>query len=420
MKKRKAFLSGLQSRYSSSGSIHFFKYLFKWVFLCVIIGVLVGSASAIFLISLKWATVYRESHTWLIFLLPVAGLAIGLAYHYWGKDVVKGNNQLIDEFHAPKAVVPLKMAPLVFLGTVITHLFGGSAGREGTAVQMGGSIADQFVKLFDLTPEDRKILLIVGVSAGFASVFGTPLAGGIFALELFFLKRIRLNTILPGFLAAFIADYVCHVPWTVDHVVYEIPFSPPLHLSEWGWVILAGICFGLAARLFSWATHAWHLAFQQKVAYPPLRPVVGGVFIVVAIIALGTTKYIGLGIPTIVAAFTDDLPPYDFLLKIALTSFTLGAGFKGGEVTPLFFIGATLGNLLYWFIPLPLALLAGMGFVAVFAGASNTPIASIMMGIELFGLESGVYIAIACAVAYLCSGHKGIYQGPKKYKFKFF
>ena len=181
-------------------------------------------------------------------------------------------------------------------------------------------------------------------------------------------------------------------------------------------------CFGLTALLFSKSTHFWQHLFRSKIKFAPLRPFVGGAIVAIAVYLIGTTKYIGLGIPTIVDAFNVDLNRYDFLLKILFTSFTLGASFKGGEVTPLFFIGATLGNALVWFVPLPIALLAGMGFVAVFSGATNTPIACTLMGIELFGAESAVYIAIACVVAYLFSGHSGIYSSqivgsPKLFHF---
>jgi H+/Cl- antiporter ClcA len=175
------------------------------------------------------------------------------------------------------------------------------------------------------------------------------------------------------------------------------------------WAIFVGLVFGLAAFVFSKSTHAWGRLFKSKIKYAPLRPVVGGCVLAVVIYLIGTTKYIGLGIPTIEASFLESMNSYDFLIKIAFTAFTIGAGFKGGEVTPLFFVGATLGNALVWFVPLPMPLLAGMGFVAVFAGATNTPIACTLMGIELFGIDGGVYIALACVVAYLFSGHTGIY-----------
>lgn len=383
-------------------------YLFKWILICLVLGVLVGSISAFFLLSLDWVTNYREIHLWIIALLPLGGLIIGLSYHYYGASVVKGNNLLLEEFHSPKKVIPFRMVPLVLFGTLLTHLFGGSAGREGTAVQIGGAIADQFTKVFKLSKRDRKIILIAGISAGFASVFGTPLAGGIFALEVLILGRIRLDAIIPSFLAAIFANYFCE-SWNVSHTQYAITKVAEMTPVNLLWSVLAGIIFGLVAMLFSKSTHFWSGLFSKKIKYPPLRPFIGGAILAIAIYSMGTTKYIGLGIPTIVDAFHVDLNSYDFLLKLLFTSFTLGAGFKGGEVTPLFFIGATLGNVLIWFIPLPMELLAGMGFVAVFAGATNTPIACTVMGIELFGIESGVFIAMACSVAYLFSGHTGVY-----------
>ncbi|MFB9051852.1 voltage-gated chloride channel family protein [Formosa undariae] len=383
-------------------------YLLKWLIICTCIGVVTGSISAFFLKSLEWATNYRESNLWIIALLPIGGFIIGLTYHLFGNSVVKGNNLLLEEFHSPKKIIPFKMAPLVLFGTIVTHLFGGSAGREGTAVQIGGAVADQFTKIFKLSDRDRKIVIIAGISAGFASVFGTPLAGGIFALEVLILGRIRLDAIVPSFLAAVLANYFCEI-WNVAHTHYHIDAVAEMNPINLLWAMLAGIIFGLVAMLFSKSTHFWANLFKKLIKYPPLRPAIGGVILAVIIYGIGTTKYIGLGVPTIVDSFSSNMNSYDFLAKLLFTSFTLGAGFKGGEVTPLFYIGATLGNVLIWFIPLPMGLLAGMGFVAVFAGATNTPIACTVMGIELFGIEAGVFIAIACSVSYLFSGHTGVY-----------
>lgn len=384
-------------------------YLLKWILICLTLGAIAGSISAFFLLSLEWATNWRESHLWIIALLPVGGFIIGLSYHLYGNSVVKGNNLLLEEFHTPKKIIPFRMVPLVLFGTILTHFFGGSAGREGTAVQIGGAIADRFTKVLKLSKRDRKIVLIAGISAGFASVFGTPLAGGIFALEVLVLGRIRLDAIIPSFMAAVFANYFCEI-WGVSHTQYHINSVVEMTPINLLWSLLAGIIFGLVAMLFSKSTHLWSNLFKNQIKYPPLRPVIGGAILAIAVYFMGTTKYIGLGIPTIVDAFNVDLNSYDFLLKLLFTSFTLGAGFKGGEVTPLFFIGATLGNVLIWFIPLPMGLLAGMGFVAVFAGATNTPIACTVMGIELFGIESGVFIALACSTAYLFSGHSGVYS----------
>ena len=284
---------------------------------------------------------------------------------------------------------------------------------------MGGAIADQFSAFFKRHPIDRKILLIIGISGGFASVFGTPLAGALFALEIVVLRKKYYTIIVPSFLAAYCAHFTC-LAWNISHASIKIPVVPPLTLETILWVVCCGIIFGITALAYTKSTAFWTNSFKKTIRFAPFRPMIGGIFIAAAVYFLGTTKYIGLGIPSIESAFTHNLNGYDFILKLLFTSFTLGAGFKGGEVTPLFFIGATLGNVLVWFVPLPFPLLAGIGFVAIFSGATNTPIASTFMGMELFGIESGFFLAIACSTAYLFSGPKGIYTaqisaGPKKY-----
>ena len=396
--------------------------LSKWILICALIGFLSGTASAFFLVVLQWATDYRTAHHWIVWFLPIGGFFIGLSYYYWGKDVVKGNNLLLEEYQHPRKTIPLKMAPLVFFGTIITHLFGGSAGREGTAVQMGGAIADQFKKIFNLTDNDRKTLIILGISAGFASVFGTPLTGAIFAVEVLFFSKINYKAIPFSFLAAYVAYYTVAL-WQVNHTHYAISFVPELNFTLFLYTIVVGVLCGLAALFFSRGTHFWADLFKKHISYPPLRPFVGGFILVLAFWFLPLLKYEGLGIPVIVDAFTNTSDWQVFLLKILLTTFTLGAGFKGGEVTPLFFVGATLGSALSLVIPLPIALLAGMGFVAVFSGATHTPIACTVMGMELFGIECGVFVGIACIVAYFASGSVGIYEsqivkGPKYHLYK--
>ena len=387
-------------------------FMVQWLLLALVMAAFVGSASALFLFSLDWATATRLHHHWLIWLLPFAGFAVGWVYLRFGRDVEAGNNLILEEVHSPARVIPLRMAPLVFIGTVISHLFGASVGREGTAVQMGASIADQFTSALKLNNDARRMVLMAGVSAGFSSVFGTPLAGAIFGLEVMAIGRMHYTAIFPCLLAAIVADQV-GLMWGVQHTHYAMSAIPQMSIWTLGAVIIAGCCFGLAARIFADATRVIGAMMKTYIAYPPLRPFIGGVIVAIAVYLLHADRYIGLGIPVIVDAFQHPLAPWDFLGKLVFTVTSLGSGFKGGEVTPLFYVGATLGNALAPLLHLPFAFLAGIGFVAVFAGAANTPIASTLMAIELFGADIGIYAAMGCVVAYLVSGYTGIYRSQR-------
>lgn len=395
---------------------------FKWIFIYLLVGGIVGSATAAFLHFLDDVTLFRMNHIWIVNFLPIAGLMIGLIYYYFGGATNKGNNLLLETHQSlengeAKNVVPLKMAPLVFFSTLLTHVVGGSAGREGTAVQMGGAIADQFTNVFKLNAVDRKTLLIIGISSGFAAVFGTPIAGAVFALEVLSIKTIKNNQIFASFIVALIAHYTC-LALQVKHTIYSIPSIPSISVTTLTFAIVAGAIFGLTAFAFTSTGKLFENIFS-KIKFAPLRPFIGGIIIALFIVVFNSTKFIGLGIPSIQDAFVNNAGQCDFAIKLILTSFTLSAGFKGGEVTPLFFIGATLGNILIGFIPLPMALLAGMGFVAVFSGASNCVIASIVLGIELFGIKAGVYVGLASVAAYFTSGPNGIYSAQLKVGAKF-
>ena len=398
---------------SALSSLRFFG---RWVALASIVGILSGTASILFLFLLGWATQYRESNRWIIAFLPVAGLLVGELYHRFGREVVGGNNQLIGEAIDPQERIPLKMVPLILITTVVTHLFGGSAGREGTGVQMGGALADQLSPIFSLTPQDRSIILLCGISAGFASIFGTPLAATVFALELLFIGRIQYRPLIPILFSALTAKWFSELLGHylgVSHGHYSVTSQVTLTPIAVFYAVLAGICFGMLGRLFAELSHGIGRFFSRSIAYPPFRPMIGGVLVALSVLGMKTTQYTGLGLPTITQSFETKQPFYTPLIKLGMTALTLGSGFKGGEVTPLFFIGSTMGSSLAHWLPLPVDLLAAMGFVGVFAAASNTPLACILMGIELFGHEQAVYLAVACCVAYFFAGHRGIYTAQK-------
>ena len=253
---------------------------------------------------------------------------------------------------------------------------------------------------------------MAGISGGFASVFGTPLAGAVFGMEVLSIGRVELGAMLPCFVAAVVGHLVA-LAWGAHHTVFRIGVVPEATLSNVVLAMAAGAVFGFTARAFSSTTHAVSSWSKRAIGYPPLRLVAGGAVVASAVFVLGTQRYVGLGIPVISAAFVEPVPSWDFALKFLFTAVTLGMGFKGGEVTPLFFIGATLGNALTHLLPLPLGLLAGIGFVSVFAGCANTPLASTLMAMELFGSSCGIFAAAACLVSYLCSGHSGIYRAQR-------
>jgi H+/Cl- antiporter ClcA len=263
--------------------------------------------------------------------------------------------------------------------------------------------------------EDRRILLMAGISAGFASVFGTPLAGAVFALEVLVvgpMGRLRPDALFACAGAAVVGHHTTLL-WGVQHDQLSAGAVPPLSLWGLAAVLLAGGAFGLAGRVFASATHRLQAFAQRHVAYSPLRPLIGGALIAAAVFALDGWRYIGLGLPLIADAFDHALQPWEFAAKLLATVVSLGSGFKGGEVTPLFAIGAALGNALAPLLHLPVALLAALGFVAVFAGAANTPLACTLMAMELFGADIGVHALLACVVSYACSGHRGIYRAQR-------
>jgi H+/Cl- antiporter ClcA len=389
-------------------------HLVRWILLGIVVGILAGLSSAAFLLTLEWATETLVKHPWLLFLLPVSGFAVGLAYHYGGGRAVEGNNLIIDEIHDPNAWVPRRMAPLVFVGTVLTHLFGGSAGREGTALQMSGSLTDGFSRAAKIAGVDRKLLLIAALAGGFGAVFGVPLAGCVFALEVQSVGRIRYDAIVPALTASLVGDLVVRglgVHHTAVPTINHVDLTAPLILK----VLLAGVLFGATALLFIELTHGIKAVFRTTVRWAPARPLIGGLLIIGLTYAIGSRDYLGLSLPLIGKSFAvgGGVVALAFALKLLFTSVTLGSGFQGGEVTPLFIIGVTLGATLGSLLGVPGPLLAAIGFVAVFAGATNTPLACTVMGVELFGGGAIVLIAVACIASYVVVGERGIYGSQR-------
>lgn len=391
-------------------SQHLKRYL-RWSLLSALSGILSGLAATVFLWLLQLATDYREINPIIIWALPIAGFAIGWIYHHHGSDIAAGNNLILDEIHDPKKVVPLSMAPFILFGTLITHLFGGSAGREGTAVQMGASLSDQLSRFFKIEPEERKILLTTGAGAGFGAAIGTPWAGVVFGMEVVRVGRLRPFAVVESTIASFVGYFVTHA-LHAPHSTYPAIAHVDFAWLTLFWIALAGIAFGLSAMLFIQLTHFVE-RLQRKISYPPLKPLIAGLLLVLLYHAIGTYRYAGLGIPVIQESINHVVSFLDPALKAGFTALTIGSGFKGGEFIPLVFIGATLGSALSMLIPVAVSILAVCGFAAVFGGASNTPLACSIMAIEIFGVEIAPYAVTASYVSYLCSGGRSIYRSQK-------
>jgi H+/Cl- antiporter ClcA/CBS-domain-containing membrane protein len=382
----------------------------RWVFLGALAGLVAGPASAIFLVTLRWASGLHNGAPWLLAFLPLAGVAIYFLFSRVAGVAERGNNLLIEEVHLNRQDVPLRMAPLGFLAPVVTLIFGGSIASVGTAVQMGGTLADWLARTLRLSKEERRVMLMAGLSGGYGSVVGVPLAGAVFGMEVQSVGRIRYEGLVPCLSSSIVGYGIVKLLGAYGSSYPQlgaIGFDALLLLK----VALAGVAFGLCSLLFIEFTRVVSGLLGRAAGRRAwLKPVLGGCAIIALALLMGTQAYLGLSQPLLAAVWSGaGVATFAFLFKLIFTGLTVGAGFKGGEITPLFIMGATLGYVLAPPLGAPPQLLAAVGFAAVFAGASNTPLASAIMGAELFGGGGFLYMLVGTVTSYIFSGHRSIY-----------
>ena len=390
------------------------KYSAYWSVISIIIGSMAGLAATLIFFAFDVANRARSLHHWLIFFLPFVGFGIGYLIKKYGSPIERGTHLLLDEIHQPRMFIPKRMTPIIFITSILTQLFGGSAGREAPAVQLSGALIDHFSHIFHISEDNRKICLIASIGAGFAGVFGLPLAGAIYGLEITALGMLRYSAIFPCFIAALIASKIPELFHVVHpHTYYVINEFPDISFKMLVGLVVAGLLFGFVARLFIAAIHFASDVFHKYFKYLPIRTMVGGIVIMLLTLLVGGQQYNGLGTYTIIDTFYTPIEWSAFFHKIVFTSVTLGSGFKGGEITPLFYIGTTLGNAFGTLLHLPISLFAGLGLVSLFSGASKAPLTSIILALELFGMNIATYAIITCVLAALFSGDCGLYRRKK-------
>lgn len=380
----------------------------RWVVFAVVIGVISGLLSASFIESLNWATDSRTSTQWLIYLLPLAGLIVGASYHYLGRGLERGSNLVIEQIHGQSQWIPFRLTPLIFGASVLSHVAGASVGREGAAIQLAAGVTDPLNKRLGLQPSERSLMLITAIAGAFGSVFGVPVAGAIFALEVQRVGRVRYEALVPAFVASFVGDAVVR-SLGVHHTVF--PAMPEIDLnSTMMWrVVVFGVIAGALAWFFTRLTHAIRDTTARFIPWYPARPMIGGVILAALIVSFGWRDYSGLSMALAIEAMNGSAAG-QWGTKLALTSLSIGMGFVGGEFIPLFVIGALAGASFASLTGGNIAVFALIGAVAVLAGATNTPLACTVLGIELFGGNGIVWFAIVCVAAYATSGHTGIYH----------
>ena len=402
------FLKIIKENFSSI--IKYAITFFKWFILATVTGFTGGAVGTLFHVSVEWATGFRISHSWIILLLPLGGLLITAIYQFSGyKDI--GTNEIIDAVRTPNGV-PFALTPLIFLSTVITHLFGGSAGREGAALQLGGSIANFIGKITHLDEKDMHIITLCGMSAVFSALFGTPLTAVVFALSVISVGVIYYAGLLPCVISAYLAYLVSIKCGTepVHFILTDIPaFTVPNSLR----VIALSFCCAILGIIFCLTLHKTHHLFEKYIKNPYLRAAVGGVIVVVLSFIFSSGDYNGAGMNIVERAIGGEAKPEAFIIKLIFTAITVGAGFKGGEIVPTFFVGATFGCTVGSLLGLDPGFGAALGLVSLFCAVVNCPIASVFLSIEIFGSEGMLLFALSVAISYLLSGYYGLYSSQK-------
>lgn len=380
--------------------------LIKWALVGGLIGLIGGVVGGLFHIGVNQATLFRGDHPWILYLLPAGGLLIVLLYKV-SKVEGKGTNAIIESVHFGSEV-PIALVPMIFIATVITHLFGGSAGREGAALQIGGGIGYKTGRMLHLGEKDLPLATLCGMSAVFSALFGTPLTATIFALEVISVGVLYYAGLIPCITAA-MTSYLVSQWMGVAPTRFTVAM-PALAAKTMGLVAILAVLCAVVSLFFCRGMQWLERTVDRYVKNPYLRIVLGGVAIIGMTLLLGTTDYNGAGMDVIERAMAGEADTWAWLLKLLFTAVTIGCGFKGGEVVPSFFIGATFGCVVGAYLGLPAGFGAAIGLIAVFCGAVNCPIASVILSVELFGSGDMLYFAMACAISYLLSGYCGLYS----------
>ncbi|MEA3321452.1 MAG: chloride channel protein [Bacillota bacterium] len=403
---------------------NFFATLAQWSFFGSIIGLLVGSITTFLLKTNDYLGDVRLQNDWLILLLPFGGIIIGYLYMNYGKvflnhtlnDTSELNNLVIDAVHGEKKV-PMRMGPIVYIGTFITVILGGSTGREGAAIQMGSSVASAVNNFFKVNRLDTKMIIMSGISAGFGAAFGAPITGVVFGMEMAALGKLKFEAVVPCLTASFVAHYVTTGAWGHKHEEFIIQSVPEISFITFMKVILLSVIFCLVSVLYCQLRHEiQHFSEKLFKKNHMKRAFFGGILVVAITLMIGSQDYNGRGIEMLELSFKEEVPPFSFLAKLALTAVTLGSGFVGGEAIPLFFMGATLGNALHTFVNLPLSFVAALGLIAAFSAGTNTPLAAFLLAMEMFNGKGLEYFFVACLISYLFSGHHGLWPSQKIYE----